>query len=1143
MSSAGGAVNIVFASQLDQARQEYLNFVNEVQNKRIPIQFQATGSGPLTASQTNGGPGSPPVNPSIAVSGGSDSTLGNLRDNFNKLRQEMERPIRLSLDTGAITAELQRLGQIVPGLKSPAGPPRPPEAPPPAVTASIPRGPGPSPLSAAATPPPLSPDVLVGMGRYLSQQRGTEAVPIAAIRDLVRQQYGEQAASPSSLDPLLRGARLNPSQAGNGRPGMQLFERSGGMAGVAPPPSAEIQGALHGEEGTAPLHYATGFHGGTPYSPAPVSPVPVASGRHLRPPITPPLTGVALEDYHFAQANAARARGDMATHQAHIDAMGAAIAPLAAAPMPSGPPSAPLSPSSLLRRQSEASARTQGDQMYRDDQARLLRIGREGDRMANGERGVPPWERGGPPAPPPPRRSRQLTDLSNIPDYIREEIERNYASAERAGIVGDIEHLSYADRLTAAEVATRLGSRLPHSADVTGKDIVRSVRVRLGVPSQDDPAEFEAARNQYFQQSAIPGVPSVAPPHPPPAPIASSPTPPRRPPGPLDYFSSENLPPSGNRIPSSAEMKRVARTERVADEFENRDPKLSAQVDDLVSAIKRNAMAQGKEADAQAKRTKRVDEAWDKAAYAQQKLEEKNQTVRGGRGPGSPPNEPPDDFFGESDASSGRPRGRSGGGSGGGERSLFGAGGLSRFFGAGFVAYEALNIAQSYQQYSHEMALGQGNALRQVAAGQKFAEGITSIPIFGQVAGLVADIPGFAKLFGGTSPFEAAKATEQATEGEKDVVAARNRMATGFQAQGTIQSLNRETGVFGLRGSFQRDEQRVLDKMRGDIQAGHDKAAVMQKAAQDESNPYERARLSQDYEQYRTTLPVLDTAINDEANARRREVRRIAGVQRAGLERRTTELQQGALGNFGAAREAEFYRGLQDAQAQANEAGGGLPGMMSLVNQLAKGAHTAEIGFGIQQNQLATGAIRQSLDHQPLESARTMLEVERKGKVAFAPPDAVESINEQYAAKDKLLRRQFYEETDRARLDIRSDTERLRIGNNLADDPSVRAVKSDVFGIKASVQQQALSAFTSGRPDLVPDIYARGKEQAIAFGQHRLNQITPEEVDPTRTALNGPATENLGAVMSSIDSGIKALSEVPKTLSDLVQKLGPLLAP
>lgn len=103
--------------------------------------------------------------------------------------------------------------------------------------------------------------------------------------------------------------------------------------------------------------------------------------------------------------------------------------------------------------------------------------------------------------------ARNTVDLSNLPDYAREEIQRNYATADKAGVVDQIEQASLG-RKTAKQIAVEMKDSLPGpSSDHV--DMVRAVRVNLGIPSLDNASEFDAWAKS--KQSSASGRPSAQP--------------------------------------------------------------------------------------------------------------------------------------------------------------------------------------------------------------------------------------------------------------------------------------------------------------------------------------------------------------------------------------------------------------------------------------------------------------------------------------------------------------------------------------------------------------------------------------------------------------------------------------------------------
>jgi hypothetical protein len=98
-------------------------------------------------------------------------------------------------------------------------------------------------------------------------------------------------------------------------------------------------------------------------------------------------------------------------------------------------------------------------------------------------------------------------DLSSwkISDWLRDQISWKLEVAYSLHIVEEIERLS-AERKTACEVANSIPSERWRSvSDRQDRiDIVRAVRVRLGIPSMDQKTEFEewiSKRNQSLRKN------------------------------------------------------------------------------------------------------------------------------------------------------------------------------------------------------------------------------------------------------------------------------------------------------------------------------------------------------------------------------------------------------------------------------------------------------------------------------------------------------------------------------------------------------------------------------------------------------------------------------------------------------------------
>lgn len=91
--------------------------------------------------------------------------------------------------------------------------------------------------------------------------------------------------------------------------------------------------------------------------------------------------------------------------------------------------------------------------------------------------------------------------LDKSPPYVRDEINRQYELAKRRGLASKIEELAALGN-TAQQIAKALAPNLPKDQVGELKDMVRSVRVKLGIPSLDDTTEFNAWRDSYNNKKA-----------------------------------------------------------------------------------------------------------------------------------------------------------------------------------------------------------------------------------------------------------------------------------------------------------------------------------------------------------------------------------------------------------------------------------------------------------------------------------------------------------------------------------------------------------------------------------------------------------------------------------------------------------------
>jgi hypothetical protein len=260
---------------------------------------------------------------------------------------------------------------------------------------------------------------------------------------------------------------------------------------------------------------------------------------------------------------------------------------------------------------------------------------------------------------------------------------------------------------------------------------------------------------------------------------------------------------------------------------------------------------------------------------------------------------------------------------------------------------------------------------------------------------------------------------------------------------------------------------------------------------------------------------------------------------------------QGAAGNSFGAHLTRIATQLDQFLATNQNASLVGPQLANSAAQYAAVGISAAREFGFQygpggQVDFATQAANAITNHNPLQARLLANDAQRQQ--ALRATDGVPSllrgfaqwgVNREFDARKKAYTTEESDAIDRASFGIQSDTQRLRIYNNPNVDPAVRAAQSHVFGINSNTQQQAMDAFKSGRGSLVPDIYARGEEQQKAFANDYMKGFQSEEVDPTRTALNGSGTEDIVQILRTMSEGIKKMENVPQTLDDIASQLTP----
>lgn len=100
------------------------------------------------------------------------------------------------------------------------------------------------------------------------------------------------------------------------------------------------------------------------------------------------------------------------------------------------------------------------------------------------------------------KKNKLSTD--KLPDYVKEQIERDVETADRLGITDQILQLSF-ESLVAAQVVSKIKDLSNDVIDgETGRDIVRSVRTYYQIPSQNDATEFKTWQEEIAKETVFP---------------------------------------------------------------------------------------------------------------------------------------------------------------------------------------------------------------------------------------------------------------------------------------------------------------------------------------------------------------------------------------------------------------------------------------------------------------------------------------------------------------------------------------------------------------------------------------------------------------------------------------------------------------
>lgn len=490
------------------------------------------------------------------------------------------------------------------------------------------------------------------------------------------------------------------------------------------------------------------------------------------------------------------------------------------------------------------------------------------------------------------------------------------------------------------------------------------------------------------------------------------------------------------------------------------------------------------------------------------------------------------------------PQGATGGG-----RDQFGR--LRRIATLGFAAYEALRVGRDVQQYDTNFALAEGNAPRQAQLSRQFADTIGNFPIVGQAAALISDLPGVASFFGSSSPFDLAKASFGADESLKDVGARGERLSGYFAAQASAVSARRQAEVPSFRGSIRRQDQTLVNQFSDAQDARTLQEQDLQIKIAEATDPYEQSRLRQAHTQLIRDNIVRDTAEGDRLVANRTELARTAELRVNAQRRQNPEITAEAEGSTAIASRRRFLRTLRDSEVEADEFSPELGRVVRSQNVLREEGFREQIREQVRGVQSSTRGLQFSLERNPvarqLEEQGELFRRQLKEQVSDDPVLASRqriAFSENNSKTIDLINQR---ENDKTSLDIfglRSQREVSAILANPNLGPTAGPI-SQVDQIKRQAQGRVFSEFLSDSVRAAkesPEIYASARQQLQSFGQEYVRGFQATEVDLNRTDTSGAGSENPSDILKSIRDAIKALENAPKTLIDIKNALGNLVA-
>lgn len=409
--------------------------------------------------------------------------------------------------------------------------------------------------------------------------------------------------------------------------------------------------------------------------------------------------------------------------------------------------------------------------------------------------------------------------------------------------------------------------------------------------------------------------------------------------------------------------------------------------------------------------------------------------------------------------------------------------GFTRRFAGGFLAYEALRGIEAYSQEQQQISARPGNLPAELAARNQFNQTLLGIPGIGQLAGVVSY--DYQRLTGTGQTTD--EANIGATESLKNVSSASNRILQLSASRAAVSEIIDRASAASDFGAFEKRRDTITNQFKESIQSIADRDLQLSTAVNDATDPNERNRLTQDLNQFRSSVPALTNAYTIQREVGYKGIERDVTLLKNSYSRRGSELSAAMEGASGTAAEDAFIRGQQDALAASDPLTSGPLSSLQRDERLARSGLQAE---NLTQLGMANSASRLSLERRPLEASLESIELGRRDAIKSAPfRDPLHPLVS--PAEDQIF------------------NDHLRAGINEKFDLQAAQSKQEIndWGARSSLslagqlEQSTLQERGSFQSAEVAGIADAGIEQAVALRQKGQGTLANQSIDVAESRL------------------------------------------